>query len=461
MNRRPMNRRWYALVAALLFAVQWWHVPAAYRGVAPWVGDAAENLSIGQSLARGRGYRFDWDDAAFRRSFADQNAGGPMPAGTYDRILARRGSYPTLARPPLWPLVLAGLVATSPDLSDVFWRWRLLDLTAAAIAGSLLCGAATAAGGRLAGIAAVVVFLADPVRRANIPAWWSEGLAFDLTAVGCWLLVCGRRATVRYAIAVGATLGLLCLDRSVYVLLVVPLATIFAWPATSRPLKRTGRDVAWIVLVAVAVQVPWWTRNVVVANRFVPLGTQGGFNLPDEYGPAAVRTGGEWDGSGIRDAWLPPDRPAPLPPGWTEARLARMAQGDRRWSILLVDFTCTSTADELAVNAAGTHAALDWVCHHPADVPPLFARKVWALTDGHRAWLAVAAALTGVAFWRSPAERPLLRRLAAWVLLYAAAVGLTHVLGDRFLVPMMPPLYLAVAIGTCGRRPLTSATAPG
>ena len=447
-----MSRLTYPLLAVLLFAAQWAVFPARYRHTAPWVGDAAENLSIAQNLARGRGYRFDWDDPAFRRAFAAQNT-----VGTYDRILGRHGSYPTLARPPLMPLLLAGLVAVSPDLSDVFWRWRLLDMALCAMAGSLLCHAAVAARGRLAGAAAVAVFLLDPVRWANVPAWWSEGLAFDLTVVACWLLVDGRRrfGVVGYRLAAGATLGLLCLDRSVYVILIVPLAILLA----TAPIR--WRSAMWITLVAVAVQLPWWTRNVIVAGRFVPLGTQGGFNLPDEYGPAAVRTGGNWDGSGIRDVWLPPTRPAADPPGWTDVQLNQVNPGDRRWAILLVDFTCTSTAAEVAVNAAGTRAVATWVAHHSSELPVLFARKLWTLTDGHRRLLLGLAVVIALGVWRSPRDRPVLWKWLAWAVLYAAAVGLTHVLGDRFLVPAMPPLNLAVAVSVAAvLRPIRRSVTP-
>ncbi len=469
-----MPARVYLLIFAGLVAAQVATYPAAYRRLPPRTADAAEVFDIGLSLARGHGYRFDWDDPAFRRAYAEQNGGDPVarprpaaaPAGPYDLVLARRGSYPTLSRPPLMPVLVAACVLACPHLGDVFLAWRAVDMALCAAATTLLCGAAAAAArGRRGGAATAVVavlaaFAFDPVRWPYVPGWWTEGLAFDLTAVGCWLLADGRRVLRtprRYHLAAGLTLGLLCLDRAAFVLLIPPLAALLATGARGGgggdPARRRmawGPAAVAIGAVAVALQVPWWARNVAVAGRFVPLGTQGGFNLPDEYGPEPVATGGVWDGLGIRDAWLPddpPGRPVPLPPGFTEDRFARLTLGDRRWHALIVAATCTSTASEVAVADVGTRFAARWVAAHPGRVPGLVAAKLWSLTEGARALLAAAAVATAGGYWRSPpAGRRLLRQLLAWVGCYAAAVALTHVVTGRFLVPALPPIYLAVAV---------------
>ena len=171
-----MRVRSVLLVAALLFAVQ--YVVVAPRGLstAPTRDRRAENLNIGQSLAAGRGYAFDWDQPAFRRAFADQRRVGPLRAGSYDRILAHHGAYPTLSRPPLWPVLLAGLLWVDPHVPDVFAHWRLLDMGLAAVAGGLLCDAAARAarrgrrGGGIAAAVVVAVFLLDPIRWFTVPA---------------------------------------------------------------------------------------------------------------------------------------------------------------------------------------------------------------------------------------------------------------------------------------------------
>ena len=47
---------------------------------------------------------------------------------------------------------------------------------------------------------------------------------------------------------------------------------------------------------------PWWIRNIVVHDAFMPLGTQGGVNLPMGFGPRAFRTQGIW-ASNPGDGW--------------------------------------------------------------------------------------------------------------------------------------------------------------
>jgi hypothetical protein len=124
-----------------------------------------------------------------------------------------------------------------------------------------------------------------------------------------------------------------------------------------------------------------------------------------------------------------------------------LAPGDRRLQLLTVAYSCTSTASEVAVCKAGTQAAVRWLRQHPLAVPGLIADKIMALVRIDPPLLAVATAIIALGFWRSPRQRRALALLCFWVLTYALAVGLTHMESVRFLIPAMPALYLAVAIG--------------
>ena len=447
-----MRLRSYVLVFLAAIGVQVMVYPAAYRRAAPRVGDAAEVLNIAVSLAHGRGYALDWTSPDFRRAYAGQaGRGRGEPAGPYDFILLRRGPpHATLSRPPLMPALVAACVWVCPDPGDVFLIWRAVDLTACAAAVSLLAGAVIAAGGGRVGLLALgVVFVGDPVRWAYIPGWWTEGLAFDGVAVVCWLLTVGPATLHRpwlYRVAAGAVIGLLCLDRAAFVLMLAPLCLLLAdggrwWSA------RRLQSAAIIAAVAIAVQVPWWARNVAVAGgRLVPLGTQGGFNLPDEYGPAAVAADGVWTGEGITAAWLASGHADLHPPGYTEAQIAALLRASRPFAALIVAFSCTSTADELAVADVGQRAAARWVRANPGRVPGLVLAKAWSLSAEHRGLLSAAAAAVGVGLWRSPRHRRPLALLVAVILAYGVTVALTHVVVGRFLVPALPAAYAAVSV---------------
>ena len=441
----------YLALTALLFAYQWASCPATRRQAVPNIRDSVEVQNIGWNLAHGRGYHFDWDAAAWRRPYAARNGDG-----SYDHILARHGSYPTLSRPPLMPLLVAACERVWPG-DRVFAAWRVVDMALCAAAGALLVATAATVGGRVAGVAVIAAFAWDPVRWMYVPGWWTEGIAFDLIAVLCWLWV--TRPGHRWAaVAGGATLGLLCLDRSVFVL-AVPFAAGLAGVAAGRG-RRPWRTALVVAGVAVAVQLPWWARNVAVAGRFVPLGTQGGFNLPDEYGDAAVAHGGVWTGDGMRDVWAQQSgRPgtATVRRPYTPAEYIALNGRDLRMADLTVAYLCTSTASEVAVSVAGTRAAVGWLRDHPLAVPGLAWHKAAALANVDLPLLIGAAALSAVGGWRWPSWRRPLGVLVGWVAIYWAAVSATHMESVRFLIPALPPLYVSAAVGVASsvrRRPV-------
>jgi hypothetical protein len=446
--------RWHLLIFVGLLGAELAMFPPAYRALPPQVGDAVEVHNIAFQLARGHGYRFDWDDPDWRRLYADHNDGG-----RYTPFLARHGAHATLARPPLLPLIVAGLARLVAP-ADVFFAWRVGDAVLFAAAGCLLCdtGVALAAGVGLT--LTVALLLLHPLRWTFIPGTWTEGPAFDLVAVLAWMVATpgrGRgvgRAWVWRTLG-GVTLGLLCLDRSIFVP-VLPVLCLIVAGAEPMPAGAASRRQRWgrragatavVLSVAMAVQLPWWARNVAVSHRFLPLGTQGGFNLPDEYGDAALTTGGQWTGQGISDVWVPHHGDTvPAPPGYPPADFANF----RCWpwyAATLVAFVCSTTASEVAVSDAGTRAAVAWIRTHPTAIPGLWGARVWHLAMGDPALSAAVLVALPIVWIRRRDLRRTLVGLTGLAGAYVLAVALTHVVFARFLVPILPPMYLLVATG--------------
>ncbi|MGA2131070.1 MAG: hypothetical protein ABSH50_02035 [Bryobacteraceae bacterium] len=444
-----MKLRWFILFL-LLFAFVSYRVVRRDSNRPPQDGDAAEVHNIAYSLAHGRGYSFDWNDERWRSLWQDQNAGG-----RFDFILVRRGAYPTMFRPPLMPILVAGILEVFPR--DSFRAWRIFDSAAFAVAACLLSDVAFVQGGTAGMVAILLILVGDPLRRAYLPGWGTEGLAFVFVSLIAWLVAnSGRFRPAWYNLTAGFAVGLLCLDRSIFVLAMPCICLVLA---IARTKTRAGivKDGLLILVVATSVQMPWWVRNITVSGRLMPLGTQGGVSLPDEYGDVALDTGGEWTGRGIRDAWIPPsqaNRPIPIPPGFSEESFQKLwtanpgdDASDHRFDAMLYAAVCTSLESEIEVSAAGQRAAVAWVRANYAKVPGLMARKAFALTFSKRRYLAVALLLGVIGFLGFPKLRRTISCLALLIASYVLAVALTHVVYNRFLLPILPPLYLGTAWG--------------
>jgi len=320
-----------------------------------------------------------------------------------------------------------------------------------------LCDVAFVHGGAIGLATLLILLMGDPLRRSLIPGWWTEGLAFAFLSLMVWLIARGDRLrTGGYCIYAGLALGLLCLDRSIFVLM-VPFACLTLAAAKPQPAARVLKSTAVIFAIAMLVQMPWWVRNVAVSGQFLPLGTQGGFNLPDEYGPYALGIGTQWTGKGIRDAWIPPSeatRPIPIPAGFSQEFFYQLwpstvnyDPNDHRLAAVMYATVCTSLSSEIAVSAAGQRAALEWVRTNSSKLPRLMATKAITLTMGRRGFLAIGALLLLIAYIRMRHRRRIILCLVSLIACYVWAVTLTHVIVGRFLLPILPSLYVGMALG--------------
>jgi hypothetical protein len=196
--------------------------------------------------------------------------------------------------------------------------------------------------------------------------------------------------------------------------------------------RSFGSRLAWktkaiCLAVAIVVISPWWIRNIVVLDAFMPLGTQGGINLPMGFGPRALRSQGIW-------ASNPGD-------GWPEIAAQKL----------------DVVTSEVMLAKHRQTLALNWMMDNPGLVLHLMrlhvSQELKPGRDVFSRWLLPAAALAALMLWRSP---------AAWVLVLIVcgnilSVAMTYSAGGRFMVPVQPLLValVAAAVVYVSRQALT------
>jgi hypothetical protein len=149
-------------------------------------------------------------------------------------------------------------------------------------------------------------------------------------------------------------------------------------------------------------------------------------------------------------AWTPlttPDAAIPLPAGFTPEQFDALAPGDRRLQTLLAATFCTSLDSEIAVNDCGVRSARRWIHLHYPQIPRLMLGKALALIQYFHPLVISSVLLGVVAFALLRDARRILR--FAWLIIafYVLAIMFTHVVLARFLVPILPMLFLVSALG--------------
>jgi 4-amino-4-deoxy-L-arabinose transferase-like glycosyltransferase len=417
------------------------------RDGAPLIGDSAEVHNIAWNLAHGRGYSVNWDDREWRAAYLAHS----KPSIFLDMILSRSGSHPTMSRPPLMPLLVAAVIRIYPK--HAFLAWRLVDAALFSLGACLLASAIRAVFGDIAAVIVLAIMLLDPLRFNYVPGWWTEGIAFDGMAAIVWLLVRGRATMGLWSIVMsGIVLGLICLDRSFFILLLPIFACLLgnAAVAPTASIRFRLRSAGVVLFIAMLVQVPWWLRNIAIAHEMMPLGTQGGFNLPDEYSDHAVATHGAWDGDGMGWAWSTRAGATPAEvAGHFSAVVAGMRPAHPRSGDAIYATMCGTLSSEIAVAKVGSHSGIRWIASHPRRLPALFLMKIVTQIK-YNGWWMLCLAVAGAAGLLLMRQRPVQLALLILIGSYLVGIGLTHTMPERFLVPMLPPLYALAAAGLAG-----------
>ncbi|MFI5263901.1 MAG: hypothetical protein ACHQM6_05245 [Candidatus Kapaibacterium sp.] len=100
---------------------------------------------------------------------------------------------------------------------------------------------------------------------------------------------------LKYSLLFGASCGLLLLFRGEAPVIVALTLVLITWQ-NRKTLRRTLLFAGLSGFIALAVLAPWTIRNYLVFDRFIPISTNGGFNLWRGNNP--ITTGSPWTASG-------------------------------------------------------------------------------------------------------------------------------------------------------------------
>jgi hypothetical protein len=411
------TRRWTpaacakpALFLAIFLAAWAFYVSKAAEqtglNALPEPADGSDYEALAFNIWQYQRFGYDWGDPRWREPYLNNPEYEPM-------LLRPPGYSPTTYKQPAVPLAMAAVAAAS---GRSFAAWRIVNC--AITAGAVTTAAAIAA--MYAGWPAALL-TAALVLRLWLPTlfaqqFMTEGLATLLLTLLTWRWIAdGRNGwTTARAACSGVILGALLATRSIFVLF-LPLSLVMAG-LSCRWGRRCLVQGAVSVFVALLIIGPWWVRNAVVLDAFMPLGTQGALNMPAGFGPLALQMQGIWS-SNPGDDWARIDE-LKLDPVTAEVRVAKLR----------------------------SRATLEWMRSHPRDVVRLMALHVWqeirprTLPYPTDAWLLPVAALAAWILRRSPGVGIIVAVTAVNLL----GIALTWSVAGRFMAPVQPMLTALV-----------------
>ncbi|HET9317496.1 MAG TPA: hypothetical protein VFQ51_18025 [Vicinamibacteria bacterium] len=373
----------------------------------PEAGDGHDFEALAFNLWRHGRFGFDWSDPEWRRPYER------VPG--YDSLLERQSEfYPTTYRPPAAPAVMA-IVFAATDRSFAAWRVAHCAIMAGAV--TLAAAIAAEIAGLAAAPAAMAVALALPLLRLFAHEFRTEGVAALFVTLLAWMWIRnGEKGwTGMRCVTSGVVLGVLAMSRSIF-LLWIPL-TMLAPGADRASGRAAWRGRALAVAVALLVIGPWWIRNCVVLEAFLPFGTQGAINLPAGFGPRALRFKGQWMSN----------------PGDGAEEVDALNLGP--------------VASEVWLAKHRSALAARWVRDNPVDALRLMGMHVWQEVKPRRlpyptgAWLLPLAAVGAIVLRRSAGVRVVVVMVAANML----GIALTWSARGQFMAPIQP--LLAALVG--------------
>jgi hypothetical protein len=411
----------FAALAALFIGVAVFQSRQNHE-MPPPPGDSQDYDNIAVQLMHGRGFAIDYNDPEWRRPYEAGNADG-----TFDGILSRHAPFKTTTRLPLLlPVVLAAVYTI---FGRSFLAWQIVNSVITAGGLTMICATTLRAfGSRVTLVTAAVMFLS--ATYLSYVVYWSimtETLAILLLS----LLVrnLSRLAAaprMRTAIACGIFMGLMGLARNFFVLW-LPLVTILAAWLVMRagvPRRRALKLAGTLLVVAIALQVPWWIRNCRVLGAFMPLGTEGGVSLYAGYSDGALKHA-HW---------------------WNATRMEMRTE-----FINEIGHPCPD--DDVALARCEAKGTLLWIAHHPGKVPGLVWKRVATTLGslheaGRYATIFVTALAAPFIVWRRRAfiDVPNAIIFAAMIVFDLLTISMTWAAGWRFLVPVEPMIAAGAAL---------------
>lgn len=374
----------------------------------PETGDGHDYDAIAYNVWNGRGFGYEWSDEEWRKPY--------LGIPRYRLLMTRQSEfYPTTYRPPAMPLLLSGVYAIA---GRSFASWRVVNC--GIMAGAVTAGAAIAA--QFAGLPAAVLTAGILLQSRELTRYsgmfMTEPLATLMVALVTlvWVRNANRGWTARNAAAAGAAMGALLGARTIFILS-LPILLILPGRDKSFGSRFAWKPKAICLAVAILVISPWWIRNIMVLDAFMPLGTQGGINLPMGFGPRALKNQGVW-------ASNPGD-------GWPEIAAQKL-------DIVTSEVKLAQYRQRLAIN---------WMIENPRDVLRLMwlhvSQELKPGRDFFSRWLLPCAGLAALVLWRSPGAWTVVLVIAANIL----SIAMTYSAGGRFMVPVQPLMVALFAAG--------------
>ena len=214
---------------------------------------------------------------------------------------------PTAYRPPLYPLVVAGILRCGGGNTAIGVVQLALGLATVAL--TVLCGRRLGMG--RASLVAGLLVAVDPLLLYQTSLVMTETLATFLAALLLWLCL-GQTGNAR-RFAAGATFGLCCLCRPTFwVFGVLAIAgRLLVWWRTTKSARTAPashwRDVLSLATGLILVVGPWAMRNALVMGRPILTTTHGGYTLLLPHNPAYTRAvvdqpwGAVWEGRSFNE----------------------------------------------------------------------------------------------------------------------------------------------------------------
>jgi hypothetical protein len=209
---------------------------------------------------------------------------------------------PTAYRPPLYPLLVAGILICGGSNPAIGVLQLLLGTATVAL--TVLCGRRLGLG--RASLVAGILVAVDPLLLQQTMLVMTETLATFLAVLLLWLSL-GEPSPMRN-FGVGLVFGLSCLCRPTFWAFGVLAAAIWlfirlrAGYATERRPAAVWRPAVSVVAGIFLVVAPWVIRNAIVMGRPIVTTTHGGYTLLLPHNPAYTRAvveqpwGAVWEG---------------------------------------------------------------------------------------------------------------------------------------------------------------------
>lgn len=428
-----MSPKAWWIVALLLLGP--WHTYQLYRegswGRPPLPhGDGPDYESLAYSLSIGEGFQFSWQSPEWQSPYIHDG-------GAYTQLQRRDWPGPTTSRPPLYPTVIATIYRVLPRGPTAFAAIRVLSAWMTAVAGALAVAMAFGIANQFAqfatrtsstswvpNIAALstlgLAFL-DRTIRTYSTDFLTEPMALLLTTclVGCGLQLVRHGHGLGWLSMLALCTGLLVLTRSITVFWLPGLTVLVACSVRGYRLKYASLYLA-ITLLIVS---PWWVRNCMVLDRWMPLGGQGAASLRGGYSDEALSDDGNWHGD-------------------AEIRIQRQleqVEGAGDW---------TQAQREVALADHANRETQSWVWEHIRELPRLVGMRVrthWGPYSGTSLMWRIAMVLGAIALLAQ--RRPESIWLIGLPVVNTLGVACLYETGGRFLVPLYACLYVLAGLG--------------